>query len=96
MPLELAVARVLRAGVLASSAALAAGLIASLLAPEGALAARLLTGGVLALLATPALRVMVSIGDYLRERDWLFALLTLIVLLELAGSVAAAFYGVGP
>jgi len=42
------------------------------------------------LLATPVARVVVSIGQYVSERDWTFAALTLIVLLELMASAAAA------
>jgi uncharacterized membrane protein len=43
------------------------------------------------LLATPAARVIVSVVEYVRERDWLFVALTLAVLLGLAASVWAAF-----
>jgi uncharacterized membrane protein len=43
-------------------------------------------------MATPVARVVVSLGEYIRERDWLFVALTTIVLLTLAGSVAAAFW----
>ena len=44
-------------------------------------------------MATPVGRVAVSVGEYARQRDWLFVLLTSIVLIELLASVVAAMYG---
>jgi len=91
--LELAVGRVLRIGITASSICLGAGLALTLAGADGRLATLLLKIGLVALLATPAARVVVSIIDYARERDWLFVLLTLTVLGELLASVVAAVYG---
>jgi uncharacterized membrane protein len=91
--LELAVGRVLRFGVLASSLCLAVGVVAALFEAGASLASPLLTTGLVLLLATPAARVVVSVVDYARERDLVFVTLTVIVLLELAGSVVAALYG---
>jgi uncharacterized membrane protein len=91
--LELAVGRVLRFGVVTSSICLGLGLVLGLGVPESGLARKLMTTGLLLLLATPAARVVVSVIDYVRERDWLFATLTVIVLLELAASVIAAMSG---
>lgn len=91
--LEMAVGRVLRWGVLGSSACLGVGLVLALAGTSPGLARALLTTGLIALLATPVLRVAVSMFDYLRDRDWLFAGLTLVVLAELAASVIAAFSG---
>jgi uncharacterized membrane protein len=56
----------------------------------------LLSLGLLLLLATPVARVVISILDYARQRDWLFFVLTVVVLLELAASVVLAMYGAGP
>ena len=54
--------------------------------------ARLLLGtGLIILLATPPARVVASVIEYIRERDWTFVALTLVVLLALAGSVVAAY-----
>jgi uncharacterized membrane protein len=53
----------------------------------------LLEAGLIILIATPAVRVVVSVIEYIRERDWMFVVLTLVVLLALAGSVVAAFWG---
>ena len=52
----------------------------------------MLTTAIVILLATPAARVVISVAEYVRERDWLFVALTLIVLLTLAGSVVVAFW----
>jgi uncharacterized membrane protein len=88
--LERVVGVVLRAGVIASSACLAVGLVLSLATEGGAVAAWLLNIGILVLLATPVARVVVSTVEYINERDWRFAALTGIVLLELIASAVAA------
>ena len=49
--------------------------------------------GIIVLLATPVRACRVSIAEYVADRDWTFALLTLIVLAELAGGLIAALYG---
>ena len=91
--LELAVGRVLRFGILASTVCLAFGLVLKLAGVTPLASARLLTIGVVLLLATPAGRVVVSVVDYALDRDWTFVTLTVIVLLELVASVLAAVYG---
>jgi uncharacterized membrane protein len=91
--LEVAVGLVLRAGVMLSSACLAIGLVLSLSVSGAASVAGLLMNiGIIALLATPLARVLVSISEYIRERDWRFTTLTLIVLVELLASVVAALF----
>ena len=90
MKLERLIGIVLRAGVIASSACLAAGLLLSLATGGGPVANFLLNAGIVILLATPVARVVVSIVEYVRERDWRFATLTIIVLLELLASAVAA------
>jgi len=89
-PLERAIGRVLRAGVATSSVCLAAGLALSLADAAPAVSAALLQIGILVLLCTPAARVVISTIEYVQQRDWPFAALTTIVLLELFGSVVAA------
>ena len=91
--MELAIAGVLRLGVMTSSVCLALGLVGGLFRPESAVPPFLLSAGLLLLLGTPVARVVVSVVDYARERDWRFVLLTTIVLLELAGSIVAAIWG---
>ncbi len=91
--LELAIGRVLRVGIVASSVCLAAGLVLTLAGQGGGVAYVILTSGLVILLATPTARVVVSVVEYARERDWLFVALTLTVLLALVGSVVLAFWG---
>jgi uncharacterized membrane protein len=88
--LEHAVGVVLRAGVTASSACLAVGVLWSLLTGDSGTARILLQTGILVLLMTPVARVVVSIAQYVSDRDWPFAALTTIVLIELLASAVAA------
>jgi len=88
--LELTLGRLLGIGVTLSSLTLGAGLLAALTLGNGAIATFLLTAGVLLLLATPIARVVVSSVGYAQRRDWLFVVLTLIVLAELIASIVAA------
>jgi uncharacterized membrane protein len=90
MKLERAIAIVLRVGVTISSACLALGLIASIVTGQSELSRILLHAGLVVLFATPVARVVVSILQYVRERDWTFAALTTIVLVELLASAVAA------
>ncbi len=90
--LEQLIGFVLRAGVLTSSALLAAGLLLSVAASETQLSRFLLQAGIVILLCTPVARVVVSVVEYIVDRDWTFATLTLIVLAELLVSVLAAVF----
>jgi len=90
--LEYVVGRVLRIGIQATTACLILGLALALMG-AGRPADLLLATGLVVLLATPVARVVVSVVDYVRDRDWLFALLTLVVLLQLAASLIAALIG---
>jgi len=89
-PLERWVGRVLRFGVMASSACLAVGLVLVLINGQGGVAGVLLQAGIIILLATPVARVVVSIVQYASARDWTFFTLTMIVLVELMASAVAA------
>jgi len=86
--LERTIGAVLRAGVIASSLALAVGLLLQFM--NAPVAQVLLHAGILTLLATPVARVVVSIVGYIHVRDWTFSTLTAIVLLELLASAVAA------
>jgi uncharacterized membrane protein len=88
--LERAVGVVLRAGVMLSTICLAVGVVWALASGESGGARVLLQTGILVLLMTPVARVVVSIAQYVTERDWRFATLTTIVLIELLASAAAA------
>lgn len=85
--LERVLGKVLRAGTIASTALLAAGLGLQLVGLVPVLSARLTTAGLLVLMATPVMRVVVSVGGYARQRDWLFLTLTASVLVILLGSL---------
>jgi uncharacterized membrane protein len=85
------IGEVLRFGTIASSTLFAVGLVMALAGYRVELAGLLLNAALIILLATPAARVVVSVIEYIRERDWVFVVLTLVVLLALAGSVAAAY-----
>jgi uncharacterized membrane protein len=90
MKLERLIGMVLRAGVIASSACLTVGLLLALATGGGAISSFLLNAGIVVLLATPVARVIVSIVQYVSQRDWAFATLTIVVLLELVASAVAA------
>ena len=90
--LESLLARVFRAGTMASGSMLAVGLLVSFLRPSSHAAEFLLGGGVIVLLVTPVARVLASFLDYLWRRDWWFALWTAIVLALLASSFLTALH----
>ena len=88
--LELVLGKVLLVGSTASTIILAAGLVLVLAWPSMAAGDWLLRAGLIVLMATPALRVLVSVIEYTRSGEWLFAALTATVLLVLAGSLGVA------
>ena len=90
--LERILARVFRAGTMASGSMLAAGLVLSFIWPTSRATEILLGGGVAVLLVTPVARVVASFLDYLWMRDWWFALWTGIVLVLLASSLFTALH----
>ena len=87
--LERIIGIVLRTGVMVSTMCLGVGLVLSFLG-AGPIALIVLDIGVIVLLATPVVRVVVSIVEYGNDRDWAFVGLTAIVLVELAASAVAA------
>ena len=88
--LEVVLGRVLLGGVLSSSACLAVGLIVWMAGSYPIAANRMLAAGLIVLMATPILRVVVSLVEYVRMRDWWFAATTVVVLAVLMGAVAVA------
>lgn len=88
--LEDTLGRMLTAGVAISTFLLGAGLgLWMTLGPSWG-ATTLLRAGLIALMATPMIRVLVSLVEYLRLRDWLFAGMTAGVVLVLVASVVLA------
>jgi uncharacterized membrane protein len=87
---EVTLGRVLTVGTRASTMCLGAGLVLTFFLPQERVTAVLLTVGLVVLLATPVTRVIVSIVEFARQRDWLFVLYTSIVLTILLGSLVVA------
>lgn len=88
--LEHHVGQLFTAGVTISAVTLAAGLAMFLIAPEKPATNTLLNAGLLVLMATPMLRVLLSIVEYVRMQDWFFAATTLAVIAELSVTVLSA------
>ena len=84
--------RTLRAGVAISTGMLAAGLAITLAAP-GPVADLLLQGGLVVLMGTPMARVLISCAEYVRQRDWFFAVNAFGVLIVLAVTIWHAWRG---
>ena len=88
--LEAHLGRLLAAGVIASAALLAIGLGLWLSNPQSPAALWLLNAGLLVLMATPIMRVVVSFAEYVSTRQWFFAGVTIVVLVELSVTVLVA------
>jgi len=89
--LEVHLGRLLLGGVLTSASFLAVGLALWMSGIAVPAANVLLTIGLFILMATPIMRVIVSLAEYVRMRDWFFVLTTLVVLGVLMVTVAVAF-----
>jgi len=87
--IERTLGRVLTAGTRVSTACLALGLLLTWFATAGA-GTLLLHAGIVVLMATPALRVAVSVGAFARRRDWWLVLCALLVLVLLITGILAA------
>jgi uncharacterized membrane protein len=88
--LERYLGRLLLVGLATASALLTLGLVMQIAAPAGNASGTLLTMGLVTLMATPMLRVIASVVEYARMREWFFVLTTLVVLAELTVSVVVA------
>jgi uncharacterized membrane protein len=94
--LEIQLGKMLQTGVLTSAACLAAGLVLWMSGAFPWAAEALLTAGLLILMATPILRVVVSLVEYARMRDWFFVATTLIVFGVLLATVTLALLKTKP
>jgi uncharacterized membrane protein len=81
--------RVLNVGTLVSTVTLALGLALALLRP-GMTATVLLHAGIMVLLATPVMRVFVSILTFASRQEWRFVVFTTTVLLLLVIGILVA------
>lgn len=88
--LEIHLGRLLAIGVIASAALLAIGLGLWLSNPQSAVALGVLHAGLLVLMATPIMRVVLSFAEYVGTRQWFFAGVTIVVLVELSVTVLIA------
>ena len=93
--LEMSLGRLLQAGVLTSAVCLAVGLVLWMVRGASPLATGTLTVGLLILMATPLMRVLVSLVAYLRMRDWFFVGTTVMVFVLLAVTVTLAWMKAG-
>ena len=91
-PFERALGRTLALGVTSATLLLAAGLLWSLVEP-GRPADLVLHAGLVVLMGTPIARVLLSCAEYVRQRDWFFALSAGMVLVVLAVTIWHAMRG---
>jgi len=92
-PIEIVLARLLRIGSIIAAILLSVG-IGSMLMGHTGFAPRLITAGLLTLLATPIMRVVVAGLIFVRDRDWFFAFFCLGVLCALfAGALLGHGHG---
>ena len=89
--LERQLGRLLVTGVLVAASCLTVGLLVYMTDTASIVADRVLRTGLVVLMATPILRVVVSVVEYVRMRDWLFAVITIVVLAELISTLIYAF-----
>lgn len=88
--LERLLAQLMRRGVQLSAACLVVGLALWLTGSAAPYGSRLLTLGLFVLMATPMLRIAVSVVEAVRLRDWFFIVTTLAVAALLTVSVTYA------
>ena len=85
-PIELTLARLLRIGSMLAAVLIAGGIAAMLLGSD-TIASRLITAGLIVLLATPIMRVATAGLIFVREKDWRFACFCLVVICALAAGI---------
>ena len=88
--LEVRLGHLLVAGVTVSAALLATGLGLWLSGSHMTASLWSLNAGLIVLMSTPILRVIVSFAEYVVMRQWFFAAVTILVLLELSVTVMVA------
>lgn len=86
IPIEMILARLLRVGSIIAAILLALG-IAAMLLTGADYAPRLITAGLIVLMATPVMRVVVAGLVFAREKDWLFVIFCLVVLCSLTAGI---------
>lgn len=89
--LEHQLGRLLVTGVSLAALCLVGGLVLFVADHDSTLAVKVLNLGLIVLMATPILRVIASIVEYVRIRDWFFVITTVAVLAELGWTLFFAF-----
>ena len=84
--------RVMLTGVLLSTIVLSAGLVLLLVAPHSLAARQLLNAGLIVLMITPVLRVVLSVAEALRRRDWFWLWNTAAVAIVLLGTLTYSLW----
>lgn len=84
--MERRIGQLLLAGVLLAALCLVAGLAMWMAAAEGS-GSTVINAGLMILMATPVLRVALSVVEFARTREWLFAATATVVLAILVASV---------
>lgn len=87
LEIEVIVGRMLMMGTVAASILIGVGVASLVLGVAPDLARQLTTAGLITLVATPVLRVLSAIWVYVRERDYVFAAISTLVLAVLACGV---------
>jgi uncharacterized membrane protein len=77
-------------GVVISAALLTLGLILTMASSGGTWAGHLLAAGLVILMATPIVRVIISMLECVRMGEWFFVFSTIVVLAELGAGVLYA------
>jgi uncharacterized membrane protein len=80
--------RAMLTGVLLSTAILSTGLVWLLVSPSSSAGEVVLDAGLVILMATPVVRVLLSIAEALRRRDWFWLWNTAAVVIVLLGTLA--------
>ena len=93
--LEVTLGRLLQLGITLAAVFLAGGLILWMVRGPSGVAGMVLTGGLIILMATPIMRVAVSLVAYIRMRDWFFVVTTVMVFVLLGVTVLLAFMKAG-
>jgi uncharacterized membrane protein len=88
--LETQLGRLLLAGVICAATLLFVGLVLWSINVDPAVSNGLLNAGLIVLMATPIMRVVVSVIEYAKIKDWFFVVTTLAVLTVLCMSIALA------
>jgi uncharacterized membrane protein len=84
--------RVILTGAWLSTAVLSTGLVMLLSRPSSQAGHDLLNVGLLILMSTPVVRILLSVAEAIRERDWFWLSCTIAVVVVLSGTIAYSLW----